>query len=264
VLAGFVPRLLPGSGNRAATAGPPKLSVVPPVGEKPVATRPFGADNAPTRLLPVHSDASPARPDPAAGRAVSAAPQVHAVAGQYGSAARESGSAVDRSADRRFGSAAAPTGNRRARPLLALAGALVVLAGSGVLVTVAVSRWVPTLNHQWTADDDRSERAVVDWLGAAVPHDAVLVPEGELWLDLHDAGFAHANNVWVYKVDSDPAVQRQLGRWQNIDYLALSHATLTSESQATMPWVFEAIRNADTVTTFGIGDDRVTVLKVRK
>ncbi|RMI31757.1 ArnT family glycosyltransferase [Nocardia stercoris] len=199
-LAGFVPRLLPGSGTRAATAGPPKLSVVPP-------------------------------PESAAGR------------------------------PRSFSAAA---GYRRARPLLALAGAVLVLVGSGGLATAAVSRWTPTLNHQWSADDDRSERAVVDWLGARVPHDAVLVSEGELWLDLHDAGFAHANNVWVYKVDSDPAVQRQLGRWQNIDYLALSHATLTSESQATMPWVFDAIRNADIVTTFGIGDDRVTVLKVRK
>ncbi|MFJ9364858.1 ArnT family glycosyltransferase [Nocardia sp. NPDC101769] len=150
------------------------------------------------------------------------------------------------------------------RSTTALLGTVLVVASVLSVLPGLTDHWTNTLRYQWTADADRPERQVVTWLATHVPHNAVLVSEGELWLDLHNAGFSGNGNVWVYKVDSDPAVTKWLGSWTRIDYLALSQTTLISESESTMPWVFKALHNADVMTTFGQNNDKVTILEVRK
>ena len=148
------------------------------------------------------------------------------------------------------------------REVVAVVGALVVLAFWGGAFAKASDGWVNTLKYQWTVDADASQREVVGWLRDHVPHDSVVVAEGEMWLDIHNAGFEGQGNVWVYKVDSDPAVTTQLGSWRAINYLALSRVTLISESKATMPMVFEAIDHAETVAQFGEGNNAVVIMKV--
>lgn len=150
------------------------------------------------------------------------------------------------------------------RTVAGLAGVFVVLGYWLTITPPATEEWSNSLKFQWSNDADAPERATIEWLRDNVPHDAVLVSEGELWLDLHNVGFDGPGNIWVYKVDSDPAVTEQLGEWRNIDYLALSETTLISESKDTMPRVFSAIENADKVTEFGTANDKVTIMKVRK
>ena len=146
--------------------------------------------------------------------------------------------------------------------VLAIAGVLVV-SGFWLTATAQASDgWMNTLRYQWTVDADAPQRAVVAWLRDHVPHDSVVVGEGEMWLDLNNAGFQGPGNVWVYKVDSDPAVTTHLGTWRSIDYLALSRVTLVSESKETMPMVFEAIDHAREVAEFGQGDQAVVIMKV--
>jgi len=145
---------------------------------------------------------------------------------------------------------------------LAAVGVAVVIGAAGVSTPFVVPAWAGQLHRQWSVDEDAPERAAVAWLRDNVPHDAVLVSEAELWLDLHNAGFAGPGNVWVYKVDSDPAVAAQLGGWQRIEYLALSKATLDSQSPQTMPWVFEALAHAHEIARFGDGANTLTVLRV--
>jgi hypothetical protein len=148
------------------------------------------------------------------------------------------------------------------REVVAVFGALMVMAFWFTATTKASPKWVNTLAYQWTVDADAPERQVVSWLRDHVPHGSVVVAEGEMWLDLHNAGFSGPGNVWVYKVDSDPAVTKQLGSWRAINYLALSHVTLISESKSTMPMVFEALGHATEVAKFGQGNDAVEILKV--
>ncbi|HEY5853667.1 MAG TPA: glycosyltransferase family 39 protein [Aldersonia sp.] len=151
--------------------------------------------------------------------------------------------------------------SRRAT-VLAAAGAAVAIGAAGVATPFVAPAWAGGLQRQWSVDDDAPQRAAVAWLRDNVPHDAVLVSEAELWLDLHNAGFTGPGNVWVYKVDSDPSVAAQLGGWQRIEYLALSRATLDSQSLQTMPWVFEALAHAHEIARFGSGANTLTVLRV--
>ncbi|BBY28218.1 glycosyltransferase family 39 protein [Mycolicibacterium sediminis] len=151
---------------------------------------------------------------------------------------------------------------QRWRPAAAVAGSLAVVVFWCVAITVAGSGWSNTLEYQWTVDADASQRQVTAWLRDNVPHDANVVAEGEMWLDLHNAGFDGHGNIWVYKVDSDPEVTQRLGSWQAIDYLALSRVTLVSESKATMPMVFEALDHAEPVAEFGSANDAVVIMRV--
>jgi hypothetical protein len=153
------------------------------------------------------------------------------------------------------------TGLRKAT---SCAAALLVALFWCTAVMTAGSSWANTLKYQWTVDEDASQRQVVAWLRDNVPHDSVVVAEGEMWLDLHNAGFQGPNNVWVYKVDSDPEVTERLGSWRAIDYLALSRITLVSESRATMPMVFEALENSEQVAEFGTANDAVVIMKVKR
>ncbi|WP_161600529.1 ArnT family glycosyltransferase [Mycolicibacterium hodleri] len=152
----------------------------------------------------------------------------------------------------------------RLRKVGAVTGAVLVAAFWFTAVSKASDGWINTLKYQWTVDADAPQRQVIAWIRDNVPHDSVVVAEGEMWLDLHNAGFAGRNNVWVYKVDSDPAVTEQLGRWQSIDYLALSRVTLISESKKTMPMVFDAIEHSQRVAEFGQGDNAVQIMKVNR
>ena len=151
--------------------------------------------------------------------------------------------------------------DRRATAFAAV-GAAVVIGAAGVSTPFVAPAWAGELQRQWTVDEDAPQRAAVAWLRANVPYDAVLVSEAELWLDLHNAGFTGPGNVWVYKVDSDPAVAAQLGGWHRIEYLALSRATINSQSPQTMPWVFEALAHSHEVARFGEGANTLTVLRV--
>lgn len=144
------------------------------------------------------------------------------------------------------------------------AAALLVVLFWCTAVTTAGSSWANTLRYQWTVDEDASQRQVIAWLRDHVPHDSVVVAEGEMWLDLHNAGFQGPNNVWVYKVDSDPEVTERLSSWRSIDYLALSRITLVSESRATMPMVFEALEHGEQVAEFGTANDAVVIMKVKR
>ncbi|MCX5042079.1 phospholipid carrier-dependent glycosyltransferase [Aldersonia sp. NBC_00410] len=155
-----------------------------------------------------------------------------------------------------------PPSGRRAGTVLVATATVAVAVFWTLSLTWAGPAWQSGVARQWTTDADAPQRDAVAWLRDHVPHDAVLVSEAELWLDLHNAGFVGDNNVWVYKVDSDPAVAEQLGGWQRIEYLALSKATLDSQNPQTMPWVFEAITHAVTVRSFGSGQNTLTVMAV--
>jgi 4-amino-4-deoxy-L-arabinose transferase-like glycosyltransferase len=142
--------------------------------------------------------------------------------------------------------------------------ALVTAIGVIMFAGAASKPWQDTLAYQFRTDADAFQRQAIAWVTAHVPRSKTLVVEGETWLDYVSRGYSRSSIIWVYKVDTDPAVQAALGRWENIDYLVLSGVTLVSEDKATFPLVFKAVAGSDPVITFGTGEDAVHVLKVRK
>ncbi len=133
-----------------------------------------------------------------------------------------------------------------------------------LFIAKAANPWRYTLEYQFTVDADQPERQAVNWVTANVPRDAKVVVEGESWLDYVSRGYSRSSVIWVYKIDTDPEVQKALGIWKNIDYLVLSGVTLVSQDKTTFPQVFQAVDNAQEIKTFGTGEDRIVVMKVRK
>jgi hypothetical protein len=130
------------------------------------------------------------------------------------------------------------------------------------LAAVLAGAWAPTLQPMLQARQEPPLWSATQWLADNVPRDKVLVVHDSIWTDLvHHYGF-DPQPIIVYKVDTDPAVRKQLRR---IDYLVLPNwYYATPTGVAKYPTVGEAQKHAVVVAQFGSGDDGVRIYRVSR
>lgn len=150
----------------------------------------------------------------------------------------------------------------RGRIVRWIAGIAAVAAAAGAVI-VLTQAWQPKLSVLLNEDADASSRQAVAWINQNVSRDSRLVVESALWSDLERQGFSRPEPVWIYKTETDPEVQQELGGWQGIDYLALNGPTLQTSTRDKFPTVFEAIDNAKVVAEFGTNENKVVIMQVK-
>jgi len=147
----------------------------------------------------------------------------------------------------------------RLRPLprrLAKGVAAAALAG------VVAFSWAPSLHRMMTVRQQPPLHAATRWVADNVPRDRVVVVHDSIWTDLvHRYGF-DPQPIIVYKLDTDPAVRRNLHR---IDYLVVPNWYYeTPVAASKYPTLMEARKHAVAVARFGSGDDGVQVYRVSR
>jgi Dolichyl-phosphate-mannose-protein mannosyltransferase len=138
-----------------------------------------------------------------------------------------------------------------------------LVAGCLAVAVVAVGpQWWRRDRDLMTADQDRPFRQAEAWIAANVPHEARLLVDDALWVDLVERGYPPGQVVWFYKLDTDRDVRGRYPRgWREFDYL-VSTATLRSFPDS-LPQAREAQRRSTVVATFGRGSQRVEIRKVQ-
>lgn len=138
---------------------------------------------------------------------------------------------------------------------------VLLLFGATIFIVPSWSAKLSTLTY---VDQDASSRQAVEWVEQKVPKDSRLVVESALWTDLRDKGFKTNPPVWLYKTETDPAVSKEIGGWQGIDYVVLNGPTTGSPKfDESFPTVSEAIKNADLVAEFGTDNQKVLIYEVQ-
>ncbi|MFF7353280.1 ArnT family glycosyltransferase [Streptomyces filipinensis] len=142
----------------------------------------------------------------------------------------------------------------------ALAAALALAAGAYV-----VPHWYDGDRTAVTADANRPYRQASHWLGTKVadPEHTRVIVDDALWLDLVHAGYRPGlGAIWFYKADLDPAVTRTMPHgWRDIDYVVAS-PTVRRDAKD-LPNVRAAIQHSTPVATFGAGEDRIEIRRIR-
>ena len=146
-----------------------------------------------------------------------------------------------------------PVGLRRFR--------LPALAAGALVVSIAVSLWLPTYHGLMESDVDASMRQTQQWIEKNVPKTDRLIVDDAFWLDLIRDGRDRRNVVWAYKVDTDEQVQGWAPRgWTDYEWVVS-----TASLRANMPptgVLTDAVAHAQPAATFGSGGTRVEVLRV--
>jgi Dolichyl-phosphate-mannose-protein mannosyltransferase len=157
--------------------------------------------------------------------------------------------------------AGADDGGGRPRRPRAL-GPVLVAAGLVMAVAVVGPQWWQRDRDLMTADQDRPFRQAEAWIAANVPHQARLLVDDALWVDLVERGYRPGQVIWFYKLDTDRDVQGRYPRgWREFDYL-VSTATLRSFPDS-LPQAREAQRRSRVVASFGHGSQRIEIRKVQ-
>ncbi|WP_232004708.1 glycosyl transferase [Mycobacterium sp. ACS1612] len=135
------------------------------------------------------------------------------------------------------------------------------LAVGTLVVSIAVSLWLPTYHGLLDSDEDASMRRAQHWIEENVPKADRLIIDGAFWMDLVRNGRDRRNVVWAYKVDTDKQVQGWAPHgWADYDWV-VSTASLRANVPPTGVLV-EAIAHSHPAVTFGLGGTRVEVLRV--
>ena len=135
------------------------------------------------------------------------------------------------------------------------------LAAGALIVSIAVSLWLPTYHFLMKSDVDAPMRQAQQWIQRNVPKTDRLIVDDALWLDLIRDGRDRRNVVWAYKVDTDEQVQGWAPRgWTDYDWVVS-----TASLRANMPpsgVLTDAVAHAQPAAIFDLGGTRVEVLRV--
>jgi hypothetical protein len=155
----------------------------------------------------------------------------------------------------------ADTTGRRAYRSTAF-GRILVVACLAVAVALAAPQWSRRDRALMTVDQDRPFRQAEAWIAGNVPHNARLLVDDALWVDLVEQGYPPGQVIWFYKLDTDRDIQGRYPRgWREFDYL-VSTATLRGFPD-NLPQAREAQRRSRVVASFGRGAQRVEIRKVQ-
>ncbi len=135
------------------------------------------------------------------------------------------------------------------------------LAAGVLIVSIAVSLWLPTYPGLLESDDDAPMRQAQQWIEHNVPKADRLIVDDALWVDLIRDGRDRRNVVWAYKVDTDEQVQGWAPRgWTDYEWV-VSRASLRASMRPNGVFT-DAVAHSQPAVTFGSGVDRVEVLRV--
>jgi hypothetical protein len=135
------------------------------------------------------------------------------------------------------------------------------LAAGALIVSIAVSLWLPTYHGLLRSDDDASMRQAQRWIEQNVPKTDRLIVDDALWLDLIRDGRDRRNVVWAYKVDTDAQVQGWAPHgWTDYEWV-VSTASLRA-NMSPKGVLTDAVTHSQPAAVFGSGGTRVEVLRV--
>jgi hypothetical protein len=135
------------------------------------------------------------------------------------------------------------------------------LAAGALIVSMAVSLWLPAYQGVLESDVDASMRRTQQWIEQNVPKTDRLIVDDAFWLDLVRDGRDRRNVVWAYKVDTDAQVQG----WSPHGWTDYEWVVSTASLRANMPpagVLTDAVAHSRPAATFGFGGTRVEVLRV--
>jgi len=135
------------------------------------------------------------------------------------------------------------------------------LAAGALVVSIAVSLWLPSFHGLMESDDDASMRQTQQWIQQNVPKTDRLIVDDAFWLDLVRDGRDRRNVVWAYKVDTDAQVQG----WAPHGWTDYEWVVSTASLRANMPpkgVLTDAVAHSQSAAIFGSGGTRVEVLRV--
>jgi 4-amino-4-deoxy-L-arabinose transferase-like glycosyltransferase len=146
-----------------------------------------------------------------------------------------------------------------------LVGALLVPVIAAAALALVAERVVPGWRAGdsilMTRDEDRPYRQASAWVERHVGKDEVLLVDNVTRTDLVEAGYPSDHVVWFTKLDVDPAVEKKHPSWRSYDYVVSSSVMRTAVQAG--PSLGTALERSKPVATFGHGEHRVVVLKVR-
>jgi hypothetical protein len=141
-------------------------------------------------------------------------------------------------------------------------GPVLVVACLAMAVVMIAPPWTQRDRDLMTVDQDRPFRQAEAWIAANVPHQARLLVDDALWVDLVERGYPPGQVIWFYKLDTDRDIKGRYPRgWREFDYL-VSTATLRSFPD-NLPQANEALRRSRVMAAFGRGTQRVEIRKVQ-
>ncbi len=132
-----------------------------------------------------------------------------------------------------------------------------------VITAFVIPAWQPKLNQLANYDSDLSSRQAIAWIERNIDPNNRLVVESALWTDIQEKGFSKPDPVWLYKIETDPAVAKEIAGWRGIDYVILNGPTVGSNNfERIFPTVSEAVKNSNVVAEFGKDNQKILVYKV--
>lgn len=148
---------------------------------------------------------------------------------------------------------------------LRLCAVLAVIELAVGFAFLAAPVWQTKLAALHTVDHDGPSRQAVVWIEKNVPRDSKMIVESALWTDLETKGFNQPLPVWLYKTETDPAVKKEIGGWQGVDYVVLNGPTVGApDFDETFPTAATAIKNGRLAAEFGDNNQKVVIYKVSK
>ena len=159
--------------------------------------------------------------------------------------------------DRQRGAQA--VGSARSRGALSGIGAPIVVIAGVVLAATMIPTWIRKDRDRMTQNIVAPITNSVDWITANVPHNAKMLVDDTIWIELVRNGFDPKNLVWDWKIEHDPVVEARFPNgWKDFDYL------VSSDTNRLQPLVNAeaALVNSTVVQRFGEGRQRVELRKI--
>ena len=118
------------------------------------------------------------------------------------------------------------------------------------LLVLVLPGWWASLSSQSTVHGDAAELAATTWIEQHVPQRVVVVVDDYMWPDLKMRGW---DPLWLWKVDTDPQVTREVlpHGYRSIQYVVV--ATQAGSTLATLPTLKAALAHSVVIRSFGGG-----------
>jgi 4-amino-4-deoxy-L-arabinose transferase-like glycosyltransferase len=139
-------------------------------------------------------------------------------------------------------------------------GVVVVTTGALLFAVWGAPGWASGLRTAATEKPGAYSAQATAWIKQNIPRHTTIAVDDNIWGDLRLAGYT--NQIWLYKVDLDPEINRTLlpNGYRDIRYVILLQ--LSPDMLKGMPTLLEAIEHSRIVTTFGEGHARLIVREV--
>ncbi len=158
--------------------------------------------------------------------------------------------------------------SRRLAPVTRTAAAGGLLSVMAVAALVVSPGWGRYDRAAMTVRYDKAERAAEQWIVSHVGHTQRILVSDNFWIDLIERGFDakavkggfYSRTVLFYwSFDFDPAVERLVPDWKNIDYVVSTQGMRSDIANAQVPKTALAVEHSHVVVTFGNGDQRIEI-----